>query len=100
MIDFDGIRRVALSHLPLLLRRWLPDGRRVGREYVARNPTLVDRHAGSFKINLEIGCWADFATGDMGGRMAVWPDEAIEAWQKDIAEHGERVNTNARGART
>ena len=67
MIDFDGIRRVALSHLPLLLRRWLPDGRHVGREYVARNPTRVDRHAGSFKINLDTGRWADFATGDKGG---------------------------------
>ena len=67
MIDFDGIRRVALSHLPLLLRRWLPDGRRVGREYLARNPTRADRHAGSFKINLDTGRWADFATGDKGG---------------------------------
>ena len=67
MIDFDGINCLALGHLPHLLRRWMPDGRRVGREYVARNPTRVDRHAGSFKINLDTGRWADFATGDKGG---------------------------------
>ena len=67
MIDFKALNRVALPNLPVLLRRWLPDGRRVGREYVARNPTRVDRHAGSFKINLDTGRWADFATGDKGG---------------------------------
>ena len=67
MIDFEALNRVALPNLPALLGRWLPDGRRVGREYVARNPTRVDRHAGSFKINLDTGRWADFATGDKGG---------------------------------
>jgi hypothetical protein len=34
---------------------------------VARNPTRRDRHLGSFRINLETGRWADFATGDKGG---------------------------------
>jgi hypothetical protein len=53
--------------MPLLLARWLPDGRRYGREYVARNPTRADRRAGSFKVNLATGCWADFATGEKGG---------------------------------
>jgi hypothetical protein len=27
----------------------------------------ADRHAGSFKVNLRTGRWADFATGDRGG---------------------------------
>ena len=52
---------------PTLLARWLPDGRREGNEYVARNPRRHDRHPGSFKINLSRGAWADFATGDRGG---------------------------------
>jgi len=38
-----------------------------GREWVALNPTRADRHLGSFRINLETGRWADFATNDRGG---------------------------------
>jgi hypothetical protein len=66
-VDFAGINRAALAHLPLLLKTWLPDGVRRGGEWVARNPTRSDRHHGSFSINLRTGRWADFATGDKGG---------------------------------
>jgi hypothetical protein len=31
----------------------MPDGKRVGREYVAKNPTCADRRSGSFKVNLQ-----------------------------------------------
>ncbi len=61
-LDFDTISRAALASLPALLRRWLPDGRLVGREYMARNPTRTDRRPGSFKVNVSTGKWADFAT--------------------------------------
>jgi hypothetical protein len=67
MIDFGAINRTALSALPAILRRILPDGKIVAREYVALNPTRADKRAGSFKINLQTGRWADFATGDKGG---------------------------------
>jgi hypothetical protein len=50
-----------------LVPQWLPDGQRIGAEWVARNPTRHDRRPGSFKINLRTGRWADFATGDKGG---------------------------------
>ena len=53
--------------MPTLLARWLPDGRVIGREYEARNPRRVDRHPGSFRVNLRTGRWSDFATGDKGG---------------------------------
>jgi hypothetical protein len=66
-IDFRQINSRALTVLPIILRRWLPDGRRQGGEWVARNPRRVDRHLGSFLINLGSGKWADFATGDRGG---------------------------------
>lgn len=66
-IDFAEINRAALSALPALLARWLPEGRREGREWVARNPRRSDRRAGSFKVNLGSGRWSDFATGDRGG---------------------------------
>ncbi len=66
-LDFDAINRAGLASLPALLRRWLPDGHLVGREYLARNPRRADRRAGSFKVNTRTGRWADFATGDGGG---------------------------------
>lgn len=65
--DFSAVNGAALANLEVLCRRWLPDGRRRGVEYVARNPRRADRHAGSFTINLTTGRWADFATDDRGG---------------------------------
>jgi hypothetical protein len=66
-VKYDVIGCAALRSLPLIVLRWLPDGRREGQEWVARNPKRSDRHLGSFKINLKTGHWADFATGDKGG---------------------------------
>jgi hypothetical protein len=66
-VTFSAINSAALRELPALLARWLPDGKAVGREYVARNPRRADRHTGSFKMNIRTGRWADFATGDKGG---------------------------------
>ena len=66
-LKYDLIGSAALRSLPLIVLRWLPDGRREGQEWVARNPKRSDRHLGSFKINLKTGQWADFATGDKGG---------------------------------
>lgn len=67
IVAFDRINAAALAALPRLLARWLPNGRRVGVEWVATNPRRPDRHAGSFKVNCATGRWADFATGDGGG---------------------------------
>jgi hypothetical protein len=64
------INLAAQAVLPILLRRWLPDGHLEGDEFVALNPTRNDRHKGSFKVNVENGLWADYATGD-GGRGAI-----------------------------
>lgn len=65
--SFAEINSIAMSVLPSLLARWLPDGKLRGREYTARNPKRADRNAGSFKVNVHTGRWADFATGDKGG---------------------------------
>lgn len=65
--DFDRIGRRALAVLPSLVARWLPNGKRIGNEWVALNPRRADRQPGSFRINLNTGKWADFATGDRGG---------------------------------
>jgi len=66
-IDFDRINEAAMSYLPALVERWLPDGRRVGCEWEARNPRRMDRRPGSFRINLKTGKWADFALADARG---------------------------------
>ena len=67
LLDFARINAAALPILPGLLARWLPDGRRAGNEWVARNPRRADNKAGSFSVNIITGRWADFATGDAGG---------------------------------
>lgn len=66
-VNFNVVNRAALGVLPTLLARWLPDGRQMAGEWVARNPRRADRSPGSFKINMRTGRWADFATGDKGG---------------------------------
>ncbi len=66
-INFQRINRACLGNYPVLLSRWLPDGKLCGREWVALNPTRPDRHRGSFCINIDRGLWCDFATGDRGG---------------------------------
>ena len=66
-LNFSEINAAALPALPTLCARWMPGGKRIGREYVTLNPTRADRRPGSFKVNLYTGRWADFATGDKGG---------------------------------
>jgi hypothetical protein len=68
-IDFRKISRSAAARADAIVQRWLPDGRREGHEWVARNPVRDDHRAGSFKINLRTGAWGDFATGDRGGDL-------------------------------
>ena len=65
--NFAAVNAAALGRLPALCAHWLPDGRREGREWVALNPRRADRHAGSFKVNLQTGRWADFAPPDARG---------------------------------
>lgn len=66
-IDFAQIKQAALASLSRLVEDWLPEGKREGAEWVALNPQRQDATAGSFKVNLHSGVWADFATGDKGG---------------------------------
>jgi hypothetical protein len=66
-LHFDVINSAALAVLPAVLRRLLPEGKRIGCEFIALNPRRADQRLGSFKINLLTGRWADFATGHKGG---------------------------------
>jgi hypothetical protein len=69
MNRIPDIAEAALSSSERLLRDWLPDGKRRGAEWVARNPTRGDRRPGSFAVNLNSGQWADFATGEAGADL-------------------------------
>jgi hypothetical protein len=66
-IAFRRVAEAALMHADVLVPRWLPDGRREGAEWVARNPTRADNKRGSFKVNVRTGRWSDFAV-DAAGR--------------------------------
>lgn len=68
-IAFARIADAALSYAEVLVGRWLPDGRREGAEWIARNPRRADDRLGSFKVNMHTGAWSDFATGDAGGDL-------------------------------
>ena len=68
-IDFRAVADAALVHSQTIAERWLPDGRREGPEWVARNPRRADHRLGSFKVNLRTGRWGDFASGDQGGDL-------------------------------
>ena len=68
---FAQVKIAALQNIDRVLSHWLPSGKRVdgGKEYTAPNPTRADKRAGSLKINLSKGTWADFATDDKGGDL-------------------------------
>ncbi len=67
---FEKTRRATCMRLHELVPYILPQGKRIGHHWVALNPTRADKSLGSFKINLNTGAWADFATGDKGGDLA------------------------------
>jgi hypothetical protein len=78
-IDFRAINSAALRNAEGVCRWLLPNGKKVGREYLALNPKRADRTLGSFKINLISGMWADFSSGDRGGDLI-----ALTAWALDL----------------
>jgi putative DNA primase/helicase len=69
--SFAYVKAASLKEIDRVLAHWLPNGKRVdgGKEYTAANPTRADKRAGSLKVNLSKGTWADFATGDKGGDL-------------------------------
>jgi len=68
-IAFRRIADAALGSADIIVRRWLPNGKREGAEWVAINPTRLDAKKGSFKVNLKTGMWSDFATNHRGGDL-------------------------------
>ncbi len=72
-IDFEDVHRAVRGLEHALVYRLLPHAKKQGHEYVALNPTRIDRKIGSFRINAYNFKWADFATGDKGGDViSLW----------------------------
>jgi hypothetical protein len=84
-IAFARIAGAALDHADILVRRWLPDGRREGVEWTCRNPIRDDHRPGSFKINIANGKWSDFAIGARGGDLISLASYLHRISQKDAA---------------
>ncbi len=80
------VASIALGAINGVLAQWLPGGKKEGPEYVVRNPTRADKDAGSFKINLNIGEWQDFAIGDRGKDL-VSLVAYLESYQGDGAQY-------------
>jgi len=84
-VAFGRVAGEALAHADTIVRRWLPNGRREGSEWVARNPRRADRRKGSFKVNISTGRWGDFSTGDYGGDLVALAAYLFSLSQRDAA---------------
>lgn len=84
-IDFARINAAACRNGEAVAGAFLPDGRREGREWVARNPRRADRRLGSFKVNLDTGKGADFASGDRFGDFVGLVAFVLALSQRDAA---------------
>lgn len=101
-MKFSELNARLMPSFASLVTQWLPSGKREGAEWVALNPTRNDKKAGSFRINVNTGKWADFATNDNGGDPIslyayLHNMEQIEA-AKELAKHEglEFTNENKR----
>lgn len=63
-IAFEVLAQHLLSDPWELLKAWLPNGRRQGREWCVGS--LQGEAGQSLKINIDSGKWKDFATGERG----------------------------------
>ncbi|MBL4838242.1 MAG: hypothetical protein JKY34_11765 [Kordiimonadaceae bacterium] len=94
---FSDVRRATCMRLGEIVPSILPQGRRMGREWVALNPTRADRSLGSFRVNLSSGAWADFATGDRGGDLTSLASYLYGISQYEAALYVSRIAGVANG---
>jgi hypothetical protein len=65
-LNFAEINRRAMSRIEDLCRRWLPDGKREGREWRAADPQCADHRPRGLSVNLTTGRWCAY-DGAAGG---------------------------------
>jgi len=66
-VEIKRIAERARGHGERILERWLPGGKRQGKEYVVRNPHRDDKHVGNLSVEIASGKGGDFATGETFG---------------------------------
>lgn len=78
--DFNAVSRAALASAERLLAAWLPDGKRMVREFKCGD--LSGRPGTSLSINLDTGIWKDFNQGDGGADLVSLyaAIEGLEQW--------------------
>jgi hypothetical protein len=80
---FENAHRVINSIGKLnFIRNLLPNGEVEAGEFIALNPTRLDKRLGSFRINTITGKWSDFATNDRGGDLI-----ALYAYLKGVSNY-------------
>lgn len=84
-VDFPRVAAAALDNSETICRRWLPQGRLDGVEWVALNPRRTDQRLGSFKVNLATGRWGDFADGAAGGDLISLAAYLFQMRQREAA---------------
>jgi hypothetical protein len=84
-VDFDRVAAAGLRNIEAVCRGLLPDGRREGAEWVARNPRRDDRRLGSFKVNVATAKWGDFAAGAFGGDAVALVAYLLDLSQREAA---------------
>jgi len=87
-IDYEKVKDAASHRILEILTQWLPNGKKIGKNWESRNPTRNDQNPGSFKINLITGQWYDFATGE-GGQHIISLGKYLHGERSlyDTAEH-------------
>jgi len=68
MIDFKAIATAALQQIDQLLSDWLPGGKKIAGNWVAKNPVRNEANP-SFSVSLDTGAWYDYASDDAGGDL-------------------------------
>lgn len=102
-IDFKEIAKALLSRAEHWVSSWLPDGKRVGHEWVCAS--LSGGEGRSCSVNLVNGKWGDFSSGEQGGDLlmlyqAIHALEPLEAAREvmvllGMATGDEPVRTSA-----
>lgn len=84
-INFSRIRSDSIPYIPAILNRLLAGGYIQGSEYVVKNPKRADTRAGSFKVNIHTGKWADWAVGARGNDITSLIAYLLDYSQADAA---------------
>ena len=99
-LNFEGLARLLLSRSRELVTDWLLGGKFVGAEYCCAS--IQGGKGNSLKVNVNKGCWQDFATADQKGGDLISLYAAIKGKTQGEAymELAKDFNFEQNGAKT